>query len=209
MKKKILVMTLAIVLCLSVSTTAFATSNPSPVGGSTSIVSEVPDGVHIVEQPMTAEKQEAINDAIAQNNVEGTLLLTQDIHLEYTGGMTYFPSAGDPPIVFKMYCSVHPYDKATIIHITQAGQVEIIPATCYEGYVEFGLTSFSPVGLVVQAGTAPASGDSSSTTTTAAAVSPKTSEAANTSAIWYIVAAAAAVVLVSSIRMVRRAGKEK
>lgn len=204
-KTKILVMTLAIVLCLSLSTTAYAatTSTGSPVGGGTSIISDVPAGVHIVAGSVDAAKTATINSAITQNNIQGTMVSLQDIHMEDANGVAYNPSVNNP-VKLRIYYAVHPYDKATIAHLRQDGVVEFISATCFEGYVEFSLTSFSPVGLIVQPGTAPADSSSASAT-----VSPKTNEAADFTAVWYIVAAAAAIVLAASIRTILKTGKER
>lgn len=202
-KTKVLVMALAVVLCLSFAATANA-ATLSPVGGATSVVSDVPAGVHIVTQAITSTQESAINAAISQNNIAGKLVIMQDISLKKADGSAYTPGS---PVTFKMFYSVHSYDKATVVHIKQDGSVELIPATCFDGYVEFPMSSFSPVGLVVQAGTAPSGSDSSSTAATTS-VSPKTDDTGSMPAVWYIVAAAAAAVIVGVVVYTLKTKKE-
>ncbi len=202
--KKVLCIVLAVVLCISLGSVAFAEESPV---ASWIEMSGVPEDVSGNVNDLTDAQWDSFLSYAADNfdaDVWGGMVYEiGDIMLTNGDGSAYTGSAS-----FRIYdADVTAADKVMVLHLV-GGSVEQIPATAYDGYFEFTTSSTSPFAYMINAGgaNAAATTDPDTTTTSTTTTSPKTGNDNSTMA-WIVVALACAAVTCIAGRKAVKAGK--
>ena len=187
--KKLVSVVAALVLCLAMTTTAFAAS---PVKA---IVISAPEGT--VQNEVKPADAEAIAEATSEANLptvlggqKGQVLATFDLTIVNPGEVTVAVTG------------INAGDNVKVLHwvggdMTKAP--EVLDAVAADGSVKFYATSGSPFAVVKLAGTASTTNNASGATATAAttATSPKTAEAGMMTALVVMLLSAAGIVVLN------------
>ncbi len=217
--KKVLAIVLAIVLCLSIGSVAFAEESPvGPVkvgpgekmeGGCTVEFSGVPDGVKGSIGALPGEAVKATNEYFANNFDKETwrCIIIGDIKLFNADGSDYTGKA-----TFKVYSSyIKAGDEIYALHYKNGGSIEKIKASeVGDGYFVFTADSLSPF---MYAGPKTSSGgggtpnvEGTTDTTDTTKKSPKTG-GEDMAMLWILIAAAGIAVAGVAGRKALKAGK--
>lgn len=187
--KKLVSVVAALVLCLAMTTTAFAAS---PVK---STVKNAPEGT--VQAEVAPEVATAIAEATSEANLP-TVLGGQKGHVVSTFDLTVTTS-GEVEVAVT---GIKAGDNVKVLHwvggdMTKAP--EVLDAVAADGSVKFYATSGSPFAVVVLDGTVSTTKNASGATATAAttATSPKTAEAGMMTALIVMLLSAAGIVVLN------------
>lgn len=187
--KKLVSVVAALVLCLAMTTTAFAASPTN------AIVISAPAGT--VQNEVKPADAEAIAKATSEANLP-TVLGGQKGQVVSTFDLTI----ATPGEVTVAVTGINAGDNVKVLHwvggdMTKAP--EVLDAVAADGSVKFYATSGSPFAVVKLAGTASTTNNASGATATAAttATSPKTAEAGMMTALVVMLLSAAGIVVLN------------